>query len=245
RSAKSKAKAMETRAATALVNLMGLDHGTVVEPAETDLPQMEKIPELPKLINVALEANPDLGRVRAGIGAATAKLREARSGRKPTVGLLATYVHIENELDTGMMDPQNKDFAMVGIGAQLPLFTGFRTKGQVLEAELQLEKLKMQEEALIEGIALQVEHAHAEYESALEREGSTAEGLKAASENRDLNVRAYQEELVETADVIQAQITEALLDANYQRTLYECIEARANLGFLMGAEASTFTEETL
>ncbi|MEN8255016.1 MAG: TolC family protein, partial [Verrucomicrobiota bacterium] len=33
RSAKSKAKAMETRAATALVNLMGLDHGTVVEPA--------------------------------------------------------------------------------------------------------------------------------------------------------------------------------------------------------------------
>ena len=110
---------------------------------------------------------------------------------------------------------------------------------------MNLEKLKMQEEALIEGIALQIELAYAELESAIEREVSTGEGLKAAAENRDLNTRAYQEELVETADVIQAQFMEAFLDVNYQKTLYECIEARAQLNFLVGSETEASTEASM
>ena len=245
RSVKSRVKSQQVKADTALVNLMGLEHGTVVEPTATDLPSGQETPDSAELIQMALTANPDLALVRAGMGAAEARIRAARSGYKPKVGLFAKYVHIENDLDTGMMDPQNKDFGMVGIGAQLPLFTGFRTKNQVIEAKLQLDKLKMQEEALIEGIAVQIDHAYAELESALEREVSTGEGLKAATENRDLNVRAYQEELVETADVIQAQIMEAFLDANYQKILYECVEARAQLSFLVGSETEDSDAEAL
>jgi outer membrane protein TolC len=236
RSVNSSMRQRQTQADTALVNLMGLDRGVVVEPTVTDLPRGKDIAGSNELIMLALDANPDLARVRAGIGAATARIAEARSGYKPKVGLFAKYVHLENELDTGLMDPQNQNIGMIGIGATLPLFEGFRTKNNVLEARLNLDKLRMQEQALSEGIGLQIEHAYAELNSALEREVSTGDGLKAATENRDLNTRAYQEELVETEDVIQAQFMEAFLDVSYQKTLYEIVEARAKLNFLVGSE---------
>ena len=55
----------------------------------------------------------------------------------------------------------------------------------------------------------------------------------AASENRDLNLRAYQNEMGEVADFIEAQIMEALMMAQYQLALYERIELKASLENLL------------
>ncbi len=235
RATQARMTARQAKADAALAVLMGLDYGTRVEPTETRLPETQIEPSAAALVALALEANPDLARVRLGIAAAQAKVQIARGGYKPKIGLMAKYTHIENDLDTGIMNAQNTDFAAVGIGVEIPLFTGFRTKHEIMEARLELEKMELQEAALAEGLAMQIEHAYADYESARSRVTSTAAGLKAASENRDLNVRAYQEELVETADVIEAQIMEAILEASHQKTLYERLEAQANLAFLAGA----------
>jgi outer membrane protein TolC len=58
---------------------------------------------------------------------------------------------------------------------------------------------------------------------------SSKEAMIAASENRDLNLRAYQNEMGEVADFIEAQIMEALMMAQYQLALYERIELKASL----------------
>jgi outer membrane protein len=47
-------------------------------------------------------------------------------------------------------------------------------------------------------------------------------------------VRAYQEGLVETKEVIEAQLMEALMSGQYQKVLYDHVEARAKLDFLVG-----------
>jgi outer membrane protein TolC len=234
RTTEAQMKARQSKADTALTVLMGLDYGTRIEPLETTLPPTQAVPTLTDLVAQALKSNPDLARVRLGIAAAEAQVQIARGGYKPKVGLMAKYTHIENALDTGIMDAQNTDFAAVGIGIEIPLFTGFRTKYKIVEAQQELDKMRLQSEALTDGITLQIEHAYADFESARSRVKSTHKGLKAATENRDLNVRAYQEELVETADVIEAQIMEAILEASYQKTLYERLEAQANLAFLVG-----------
>lgn len=62
---------------------------------------------------------------------------------------------------------------------------------------------------------------------------------QSAKENRELNVRAYQDELVETKEVIEAQIMEALLAGQYQKVLYDHMEAQARLEFLVGAGKTT------
>ena len=234
RSVKHSLLSVRVNADTALVHLMGLPHGTRIEPSETQLPESFSLTPLDTMIGQACSTNPDLAQVRVGVGAARAFVQQARGGYKPKFGLFATYMHFENSLDTGIMDEQNRDFACVGIAGELSLFKGFRTQAHVEEATLKLEKLQQQEELLQDALALQVEQAHAALEGACARQASVGEGLQAAVENRKLNIRAYQEELVETEDVIQAQFMEAFLDFSYQRTLYECVEAQATLECIVG-----------
>jgi len=68
---------------------------------------------------------------------------------------------------------------------------------------------------------------------AVDQKGAMAEAAKAAEENRDLNERAYQEEMVETKDVIEAQLVESLMKANYEKTLYDHMDAQARLDFVV------------
>ena len=65
---------------------------------------------------------------------------------------------------------------------------------------------------------------------------SSLAAAQSATENRELNVRAYQDELVETKDVIEAQILEALLAAQYQQVLYSHMEGLAKLDMVSGAD---------
>ena len=53
-----------------------------------------------------------------------------------------------------------------------------------------------------------------------------------------MNERAYQEELVETKDVIEAQLVESLMKAQYCKALYDHIEARANLDYVVGKQVT-------
>lgn len=236
RSRQSDVEARLIKADTALAHLIGLKHGVRVVPIAETLPcDMESL-SMSELQLQAVAANPELARLRAGIEAARARVRMARGAHRPKVALVAKYVHMENELETGFMAEANRDWAAIGIAAKVPLFEGFRTKNEVLESKLELDKLLEQQRALEEGIVLKLEHALAEFQSARRRENSTKIGQQAASENRRLHERAYRDELVKTKDVVEAQLTEALFEADYQKALYDCVEAQARLRLLAGTD---------
>ena len=50
---------------------------------------------------------------------------------------------------------------------------------------------------------------------------ATGEAMKAATENRDLNTRAYENELVDTQDVIKAQLIESLMTAQHLKNRFD------------------------
>ena len=95
---------------------------------------------------------------------------------------------------------------------------------------------------LQDGLALEVKQTCFDIQKTMEQHESTREAMISASENRDLNVRAYQEELVETQDVIEAQLLEALLSGQHQRVLYDHINAQAKLDFVLGTDAWELAE---
>ena len=65
---------------------------------------------------------------------------------------------------------------------------------------------------------------------------SSQDAMKSAEENRDLNTRAYQNELVETDKVVRAQLVEALMAAQHYRTAYDHIALQAQLSLVVGTE---------
>ena len=229
-------KANEQLTRAALTNSLGLELESPVEPALKELPFLPARVDLPQLVSGAFAFNPDWAQIEAGLVAAAAKIDEAQSGHLPKIGLFGNLTRMENSYDKGIVTADNKTSWTIGVGLELPLFNGFRTRNEVREAEARLEKLKQQQFLLKEGIALQVKHFFIQLTSAQEQKAASEAASISSEENRALNERAYREELVETKDVIEAQLTESLMKAQYRKALYDCLEARASLDFVLGRQ---------
>ncbi len=228
--------ANEELARAALTNSMGLDWESPVEPAPEELPFYPSKVELKDLVNGAYNFNPDWLRLEAGLEAASAKIDEAKSGHLPKVGLFGNLTRIDNSYDKGITTPDNKNSWTIGIGMEIPLFNGLRTTNEVREAKARLAKMKQQQFLLKEGLALQVKHIFIQLMSTQQQKASSEAAANSSEENRSLNERAYQEELVETKDVIEAQLVESLMKAHYRKALYDNLEARANMDFVIGKQ---------
>lgn len=230
----AKMRNSEKIAKAALVNTMGLDWKTCIKIKAQEIPFDPYPTDVNKFISGAYQFNPDWARLKEALKIFDAKIGEARSGYFPKVALMGTLGHIENAYDKGMVTPQNKDLWTVGIGIQLPLFSGFRTRNQVKEARARLDKLSEQKILLREGLALQVQYVFLQMASAQEQQHALKDALTAAEENRSLTERAYQFELVEEKDLIESQIIESFMKAQYQKILYDHIETQAHLDFIVG-----------
>jgi outer membrane protein TolC len=236
RSAVAHLRSNEELTLAALVNALGLDWNTPIAVAEREVPFHPYGADLPALVADAYEFNPDWARLEEGLKAAEAGVDAKQAGYLPRVALLGNVTAIVNDYDKGVVTPENRNAWAVGLAIELPLFRGFRTRGEVQEARARLGRLKEQRVLLRQGLALQVKDVFLQMTRALAQEGAMSAAARAAEENRDLHERAYQEELVETKDVIEAQLVESLMKANYEKTRYDHVEAQARLDFVVGSE---------
>jgi outer membrane protein len=237
-------KGNEGLALAALTNAVGLDWDVEIDVADAELPYRPSDANLAKMVGNAYAFNPDWKRLEEGVKASEAQVDEKSAGHYPQIALVGNLTHIENSYDKGMATPDNKDSWSAGIVLELPLFRGFRTKNEVREAKARLERVRQQRVLLREGIALQVKDVFLQMVRSQEQRDAMEEAVKAAEENRDLNERAYQQELVETKDVIEAQLVESFMKANNEKTLYDHIEARARLEFVVGKEIESALQGT-
>ena len=98
-----------------------------------------------------------------------------------------------------------------------------------------MDRLTAQKSLLKEGIAVQVKVLHRTIVRTQKQEKAARAALDAATDNRKLNVRAYQDQLVEVQDVIQAQIMESFAIAQYEKVRYDQLEAVAKLEMVIGS----------
>ena len=60
--------------------------------------------------------------------------------------------------------------------------------------------------------------------------------MTAARENRELTTRAYQDDLVETEKVIRAQLSEAIMSAQYYKVRYDHFALESQINLVVGRE---------
>ena len=89
---------------------------------------------------------------------------------------------------------------------------------------------------LREGIGLQIKDVFLGLSAAAKSCQATSRALQAAIESRDLNERAYQNELVETEKVIRAQLVEALMSAQHFKTRFDYLALLSQLNLVIGRE---------
>ncbi len=236
RSMVAELESTEKTALATLITVIGLDWNQKIELMDEEIPFNPGESDPETLVSRAFHNSPQIAKLEAAVKAAQAEVTKARSGHIPKLGFFGTANKIWNSFDAGMVTPENKFTWAVGIGLEIPIFQGFRVNAEQREARAKLQKRQRQLALLRDGLALEVKQTCYAVKKSQEQRESSREAMVSATENRELNVRAYQEELVETQDVIEAQIMEALLEGQHQKVLYDHIAAQAKLDFVVGVD---------
>ena len=226
----------ELMAQAALANTMGLPWHASVAPTEREMPFTPSAGPLDDMVGAAYRFNPDWATVEAAIRAAEGALGTARSGHHPKLAVSGELFRWWNDYDAGMATDRNKEGWSVGVGVEIPIFSGFLTKSKVAEARARVAKIKEEQILLREGLGLQLRDLFLSLSAAEKAHQATLDAMSAAIENRDLNTRAYQHELVETEKVIRAQLMEALMSAQHYKTRYDHIALQSQMNLIVGTE---------
>lgn len=226
----------ELMAQAAIANTMGLPWNSGVKPADTEIPFASFQEQLHNLVSTAYKFNPDWAKIEAGIKAAEGAVLTAESGHYPKLALTGELHKWWNDYEAGIATDRNKEGWTVGIGVEIPIFSGFLTKNKVDESLARIAKIKEEQFLLKEGIGLQIRDIFLGLNAAEKSHQSTRVAMKAAEENRDLNTRAYQHELVETEKVIRAQLMEALMSAQHYKACYDHIALQSQLSLVVGKD---------
>lgn len=227
--------AKETMAKSALINAMGLSWRDEVEVTDTSFATPSIDQTMATLVEDAYRFNPDYTTLRLAIDVHGAKIDESKSEYLPSVALMGNVQNIYNDYEYGVVNETTKNSWSIGVGLKWELFNGMRTVNKVEQSRLEKLKLEQQEILLQEGLALQVKQAFLQMQSSYRQFGILTEAVETARENRDLNTRAYQEDMVETKDVIEAQLFEAFTKADFYRSQHDHALARATVDYIVGA----------
>lgn len=231
-------KSNEELSKSALTHVLGLSWNTPIAVSQTEIPFTAYGGNLDELVARAQQHNPQMNQVRLGLQAREGKIAEARSGHLPVVAFFGNFTRLDNSYDGGLITDENRNSWQIGVSMELPIFNGLRTIREVQEAKLRLEKLKQESLLLQEGVALQVKNAFLQIARSQGQVTSMKDALTAAVENRDLNVRAYAQEMAETKDVIEAQLMEFLMHSQYLKALYDHQVNAGALEYIVGSNLS-------
>jgi outer membrane protein TolC len=226
----------EAMAQAALANTMGMPWSSSVKPADKEIPFAPTTAGLETLVGNAYRFNPDWAKVEAGLGAAEGAVRTARSGYYPKLAVTGEVHRWWNSYDAGTATENDKQGGTVGVGVEIPLFSGLLTKNKVAETRARLAQVKEQQFLFKDGLGLQIRNTFLGLTATEKADQATLDAQQAATEDRDLNTRAYENELVETEKVVRAQLMEALMMAQHYKARYDHLAWQSELDLLVGTE---------
>ena len=207
----------ELMARSALANAMGYEWNQEVDVADTQMPVPTMDKPLEQMVKKAYDFNPDFNTLRLALKVKDAQIDEAKSDYLPHAAVMASAQNMYNDYQYGVINDTNKNSGAIGIGLEWSLFDGMRTSNKVEQSRLEKLQLEDQQILLKDGLALQVKDAYMQMDSSYKKYQALVDSVKIASENRELNTKAYQEDMVPTKDVIEAQLFEALTQADFYR----------------------------
>jgi outer membrane protein TolC len=216
-----------------LARAIGLPQGQAFTQTDTFVTTPANVPPVEPALEMALNARPDYRRAVTLVRAAEESRKAAVSRKLPSVTFNADYGDIGSH-------PTSSHGTMTLQGTvMVPIYTGERTRAEIMESEGLLEERKAEASNLQGRIEYEIRAADLDIRSA-------AEQVRVARQARDLS----QQQLTQAQDrfaagvsngleVTQAQEAVATAEENYISSLYSLNVAEASLARAMGAAEKT------
>ncbi len=220
----------------ALANTMGLPWNSSIVPADDTIAVSPCGLDVNTLVSKAYSLNTDWTQLDAELEKAHGALKNAKSGYMPKLAFTGRLFHWKSDQEVGLATAQNESIWELGLNLSIPIFEGGLTRHKIAEMRANIARIKEQQLLLKESIGLQVSDILLSIGAVEKSLASLTEAVQDATENRELNSRAYQIEMVNTDDVIHAQFLDALMQAQLYKVQYEHRLLLSRLNLVVGSE---------
>jgi len=180
-------------------------------------------------VQKAFRQRPDLLSLVKKREAAKESITLSQKGYFPVLSGVASYYYTGSNL--GTLD----NGWSLGASMSIPLFSGFLTKYQVMEAVSARDTIAANELSLRQDILLQVQQAYLSLRDADERRGAAEVGVRQGKENLELANGRYQAGVGNPIEVTDSVVALANAEIAYTQALYDYRVAVANIEKAMGA----------
>jgi outer membrane protein len=184
----------------------------------------------------ALSRRPALRSLDEQIAARAGAVRIARSGYLPTVGVAANFAY---QAFPDRVLPLDADFRRdwaVTVQASIPIFDGFRTRGQVQQAQAELRTAELQRDQVRQGLELEFEAALGEFEAARAQIEARRATVAQAQRTLELAELRFRSGMATQLDISSARLLLQQARVNEAQALYNYVNALARLERASGGE---------
>ena len=224
----------EAAAEAGLAYTIGYSWRSTVIPADTEIPYSAWQGDLDQMVTDAYSFNPDWNSLEAGLKALDGEQRAAASGHYPRIGLKGELHRRWNAYTGGLATSNNLTGWSLDLGVEIPVFDGFLTNARVAEVRARVQQLKQQQLLLSDGLGLKLRTLFLELNAAEKSIQAGRDAATAASDDRDLTMRAYENGQVDTEKVIRVELQEALVKASLDKAIFDHVALRSGVDMVVG-----------
>jgi outer membrane protein TolC len=200
---------------------------TAMEPTITDVDESR--------LRRAILERPALSAAKEAVAMRKEAVKIARGDRLPSVALQGTMGFQgfpDNALPPGF-DQWRKDWS-VALTLSVPIFDGFRTRGQVDQAKAELNVARLEESQLREALELELEAALAEYRNVRAQIRARRQTVVLAERTLELADARFANGLSTQLEVSDAALLLDQARVNEVQALYDYVQVLARLERLSG-----------
>ena len=189
------------------------------------------------LVQKAMENRPAIAAINAQIQAAEANLKAIRALKWPTVNGNASYGWNNTEFPL-------EDEWRAGVHLDWPLFTGYRTKGEVLEVQAESERIKYELKRLELDVVRETTQAVSSVNETLEAIKTNEVAVRQSEENMELAEGRYKVGVGSAIEYSDAQFNLTQTRNNLVQAQFSYLQAQANLEHAIGSSLEHRTLNT-
>ncbi len=209
-----------------LNNLLARDQSAPIDPEG----RLEYVPletlTLEEVTARAIERRPELAALRVNQQIAEKDLEIARAGDKPEVTLQADYGYASEDFENLNA---NREVWAAGVFVRVPLFDGWRTRGQIAQASSQLRDSRIAIEQLRESISLEAKVSLDELTDSEQVIPATRLNITQAEKALELAETSYRYGVATFLDVTDAQLSLTVAQTDYATALHAYMRAKARV----------------
>jgi outer membrane protein TolC len=219
-----------------LSRAIGLPLGQSFENADR-LPYAELNPQtVEEALKTAYASRSDLRAALESVDSAQQQLSAARAERYPVLATNGYY---------GVQGPtfgRSHGVFNAQVGANIPIFTGGRIKGDITEADATLRQRKAEAENLRGQIDYDIRTAFLNLQAAKEQVAVARENNDLANENLSRSKDRFDSGVTDSVEVVQAQQSLASANDQYITSLYSHNLAKLELARALGVARTSYSQ---